>query len=386
METPKKERMAFMLSGGGARAAYQLGVLKYIFTELKCIPASPIILGTSAGAINAFFLTLRAHEGLDKAIIQLCDLWSHLTVNNIYRTDPWSVFKGLGNFLYNFTLGRFIRERHTESLLDTTPLYLMLRKAFEDDHHHLHRNIEEGLIQALGISAMQYGTAKTVTFFESSPHSGLKEWERGRREGRQTKLRLKHVLASAAIPIIFPSVKLENNYYADGSVRAAAPLSAAIQLGATKILAIHLARKSREQLKPLAHYPSVSQIVGMLFNTIFLDALDFDLRVLNRVNHLISLITHIKPNEDLKKVDVTIVRPSEDLGLLSLPHKKDLPKTLLFLLKGLGPTDKSGADFLSYLLFDGRYAEILIAEGMKDAHLNREELLRFFSGVALKNP
>ena len=102
METPKKERMAFMLTGGGARAAYQLGVLKYIFTELKCIPASPIILGASAGAINAFFLTLRAHEGLDKAIIELCDLWSHLTVSNIYRTDPWSIMKGIGNFLYNY--------------------------------------------------------------------------------------------------------------------------------------------------------------------------------------------------------------------------------------------------------------------------------------------
>jgi len=384
MEKPEKERMALMLSGGGARAAYQLGVLKYIFTELKCIPASPIILGTSAGAINAFFLALRAHEGLDKAIIELCDLWSHLTVSHIYRTDPWSILKGLGNFLYNFTLGRFIRERHAESLLDTTPLYLMLRKAFEEDHQHFHKNIEEGLIQAVGISAMQYGTAKTVTFFEASLHSGLKEWERGRREGRQTKLRLKHVLASAAIPMIFPSVKLENSYYADGSVRAAAPLSAAVQLGATKILVIHLGRESREQLKPLSHYPSVSQIVGMLFNTIFLDALDFDLRVLNRVNHLLSLSPHIKPNENLKKVDVTIVRPSEDLGLLSLPYKVDLPKTLLFLLKGLGPTDKSGADFLSYLLFDGRYAQALISEGMKDAHNSREELLRFFSTVRLK--
>lgn len=384
MEKPKKERVAFILSGGGARAAYQLGVLKYIFTELKCIPEAPIILGTSAGAINAFFLALRAHEGLDQAIGKLCDLWSGLTVNHIYRTDPWSIIKGLGNFLYNFTLGRFIRERHAESLLDTTPLYLMLRKVFEEDHQHLHKNIEEGRVQALGISAMQYGTARTVTFFESSPHSGLKEWERPRREGRQTKLRLKHVLASAAIPMIFPSVRLENSYYADGSVRAAAPLSAAIQLGATKILVIHLARASREQLKPLAHYPSVSQIVGMLFNTIFLDALDFDLRVLNRINHLISLITHVKPNEDLKKIDVTIIRPSEDLGLLSLPYKVNLPKSLLFLLKGLGPTDRSSADFLSYLLFDGRYANALIAEGMKDAHANREELLRFFSDVPLK--
>ncbi|HBQ21153.1 MAG: hypothetical protein A2Z91_00615 [Deltaproteobacteria bacterium GWA2_38_16] len=382
METSKKDSIAFMLSGGGARAAYQLGVLKYIFTELKCIPESPIIVGTSAGAINAFFLALKAHEGLDKAIVQLCDLWSSLTIDNIYRTDPWSILKGVGNFLYNFTLGRFVRERHMESFLDTTPLYLMLRRVFEDDAHHFHHNIEEGFIRALGLTAMQYGTGKTITFFEAGSKSGVKEWDRPRRQGVETKLRLKHVLASASIPIIFPSVKLENSYYADGSVRANAPLSGAIQLGATKILVIHLARKSREQLKPLAHYPSVSQIIGMLFNTIFLDTLDFDLRVLNRVN---SLIEKLPDNpEKLKLVEVSVIRPNNDLGYLSLPFKKDLPKTLSFLLKGLGPTDKTGSDFLSYILFDGRYAKELIEEGMKDAHANREELLQFFSTIPLK--
>ncbi len=382
MDEHVKDRLAIMLTGGGARAAYQLGVLKYIFTELKCVPESPIFIGTSAGAINAFFLTLKAHEGFDQAILQLCDLWGSLKIDKVFKTDAWSLIKVFGNFVYNFTLGRYTRQRHVESLLDTTPLYLLLRKVFEEDAQYLRQNIESGLVRALGLSAMQYGTGKTVTFFESSPGSGVKEWDRPRRAGRETKLRLKHVLASASLPFLFPSIKLENSYYADGSVRATAPLSSAIQLGATKILVVHIRRKTREYLTPLASYPSVSQIVGMIFNTIFMDPLDFDLAVLNRIN---ALLDKIPPHEHrLKKITADVISPSVDLGQLALPFQSEIPKTLSFLIQGLGPAVSSGADFLSYILFEGHYAKALIDQGFKDAHAYKNELLKFFSTIPLK--
>ena len=126
-----------MLTGGGARAAYQLGVLKYIYTEMKEVPESPVIIGTSAGAINAYYLAAKAHEGFPKAITDLCNFWSNLKTEDIYKTDLWSILKIAGNFLYNFTVGRYVKERHIESLLDTTPLYLLLRRELQEDYHHL---------------------------------------------------------------------------------------------------------------------------------------------------------------------------------------------------------------------------------------------------------
>ena len=370
---PKKD--AFILSGGGARAAYQLGVLKYIFTEMNYQPEAPIFVGTSAGAINAFYLAMRADAGLDKAILELCELWSNLTVSRIYKTDVWSVLKTIGNFAYNFTLGPYVKQRHVESILDTTPLYFFLRKIFDSQLHRLHENIEKGKISALGINAMQYGTGKNFTFYEASPDGDIRPWVRHKREGRPTKLRLKHVLASAAIPLLFPSVKIGNYFYGDGSVRRMAPLSPAIQLGASRILAIGL-RADHFKSRATESYPPVSQIVGMMFNTIFLDALDHDVHTLERLNSLLEKAPHVK---ELRPIAVKLIQPTQDLGLLSLPYKKFIPRSLSFLVKGLGPMDQRGADFLSYILFEGHYAELLIKQGFEDAHAQGNELKTFFS-------
>ncbi|MEK7789992.1 MAG: patatin-like phospholipase family protein [Deltaproteobacteria bacterium] len=367
---------AFILSGGGARSAYQLGVLKYIFSEMGCVPESPIFVGSSAGAINAYFLSLRAHHGFSKAIIDLCNIWSSLTVDRVFRTDSWSIVKGVGNFVYNFTIGRYVRQRHIESIFNTEPLYELLKNIIVSEYHFLDKNIEAGSVRALGISAMQYGTGRTITFFQASEKSGIQPWTLLRREGRPAKLRLKHVLASAAIPLVFPSVKIENSYYADGSVRATAPLSPAIHLGGSKILGIGL-RTIAQQSQPIENYPSMSQVIAMMLNTVFLDSIDFDVRVLERVNELIEKL----PKEErgkLRPIDPFLIRPSEDLGLLSLPYKDCVPKTLKFLMKGLGPTDQRGADFLSYILFDKHYINALIEKGFQDAYAQREILHHFF--------
>lgn len=367
---------AFVLSGGGARSAYQLGVLKYIFTEMGYLPEAPIFVGSSAGAINAYFLSLRAHHGFSKAIIDLCNIWSALTVDRVFRTDFRSIVKGVGNFVYNFTIGRYVKQRHIESIFNTEPLYELLKNIIVSEYHLLDENIESGTVGALGISAMQYGTGRTITFFQASEKSGIQPWMLLRREGRPAKLRLKHVLASAAIPLVFPSVKIENSYYADGSVRATAPLSPAIHLGGSKILAMGL-RTTAQQSQPIENYPSMSQIIAMMLNTVFLDSIDFDVRVLERVNELIEKL----PKEErgkLRTIDPLLIRPSEDLGLLSLPYKDCVPKTLKFLMKGLGPTDQRGADFLSYILFDQHYIKALIEKGFQDAYAQREVLYYFF--------
>lgn len=370
-----QDSTAFVLSGGGARSAYQLGVLKYIFVEMGYVPQAPIFVGSSAGAITAYFLTLRAHHGFSKAITDLCDIWSTLTVDHIFRTDVWSVMKGVGNFIYNFTIGRYVKKRHIESIFNTEPFYELLKNIIVADYHCLDENIESGRIRALGISTMQYGTGRTITFFQTSEKSGIQPWNLARREGRPAKLRLKHVLASAAIPLIFPSVKIENHFYADGSVRASAPLSPAIHLGGSKILGIGL-RTTAAQSSPIENYPSMAQIIAMMLNTVFLDSIDFDIRVLEHMNELLLKLPKGEWGKH-RMIDTLLIHPSEDLGLFSLPYKEYVPPTLKFLMKGLGPTDQRGADFISYILFDKHYIRALIEKGFSDAHAQKE-ILHYF--------
>jgi len=366
---------AFVLSGGGARSAYQLGILKYIFAEMGYRPEAPIFVGSSAGAINAYFLSLRAHHGFSKAILDLCDIWSALTVDRIFKTDTWSVVKGVGNFVYNFTIGRYVKERHIEAIFNTEPFYELLKNIIVPEYHCMDENIEAGRVRALGISAMQYGTGRTITFFQTSEKSGIEPWNLPRREGRPAKLRLKHVLASAAIPLVFPSVKVENHFYGDGSVRATAPLSPAIHLGGSKILGIGL-RTTAAQSKPIENYPSMAQIIAMMLNTVFLDSIDFDIRVMEHMNELLSKLPKAEWGKH-RPIDALLIHPSEDLGLLSLPYKEDVPSTLKFLMKGLGPTDQRGADFISYVLFDKHYIRALIDKGFQDAH-HQKEILHYF--------
>ena len=350
-------------------------MLKYLFAELKYKPNSPIIIGTSAGAINAAYLTLHAHQGFDKAILNLCDVWSNLTCDKIYRTDLPSLLKGIYGFFYNITLGRIFKERQVESLLDASPLSQLLMEMFGHQLEQFHHNIDSGVVKALGISAMQYGTGSTITFYQTGENYPIQPWLGPRREGRPTKLRLKHILASAAIPLLFPTVKLENYYYGDGSVRKMAPLSPAIHLGATRIFAIGLRPISYPSSKASENYPAVSEIIGMMFNTIFLDAIEYDVQVLETMNRLIM---KGQPSPAYKKIDVKVVRPSEDLGLMALPFKDYAPRTLNFMMNRLGPTDKSRADFLSYLLFEKHYLAALIERGFQDAKKQHADLQKFF--------
>lgn len=378
MSNYNPNQVAIVLTGGGARSAYHLGVLKYIFDTMSPSMEPPVFIGSSAGAINATYLAQHAHDGFKKAIYDLCDIWCSLTINRIYKTDALAISRVIWHFLRNITIGRFTEQRVIESLLDSKPLYSLLLAMV--DVKSLHHNIDTGLVRGLGITATQYGTGRSLTFFQTSPGHKITEWNFPRRQGVETKIHLKHIMASAAIPFLFPSVKIGENYYGDGSIRFTAPFSPAIHLGASKILAVGMRKTSPTEIQPAKNYPSIAQIGGTLLNAIFLDTLDYDAHTLRRVN---SLLKNSKdPAGDLKPVDLALVQPSHDLGLVALKYSRFVPRTLKFLMNSVGSAQRGGADLLSYLLFDHHYIEELIHLGYEDAKLYKQELLSIFPSQA----
>ncbi|HLD73492.1 MAG TPA: patatin-like phospholipase family protein [Bdellovibrionota bacterium] len=373
MPNHNPNQVAIVLTGGGARSAYHLGVLKYIFDTMDARMEPPIFIGSSAGAINATYLVQHAHEGFKKAIHDLCDIWCSLKVERIYKTDIFAVSRVVWHFLRNITIGRFTEQRIIESLLDSAPMYALLRAMV--DIKSLHHNIDTGLVRGLGITATQYGTGRSLTFFQTAPGHKVGEWNFPRRQGLETKIMLKHIMASAAIPFLFPSVKIGENYYGDGSIRFTAPFSPAIHLGASKLLAVGMRKIDPNQSEPAKSYPSIAQIGGTLLNAIFLDTLDYDARTLTRINELLK---NQKDPMSEKPIDLALIQPSSDLGICALKYNKYLSKTLKFLMNSVGSTQRGGADLLSYLLFDHHYIEELIHLGYEDAKLHHKDLLTIF--------
>ena len=374
MPNHNPNQVAIVLTGGGARSAYHLGVLKYIFDTMNAKIEPPIFIGSSAGAINSSYLVQHSHEGFKKAIHDLCDIWCSLTVERIYRTGFMAVSKIFWHFLRNSTVGLFAEKRIIESLFDSAPMYSLLRAMV--DIKMMHHNIDAGLVRALGITATQYGTGRSLTFFHTVPGHKVHEWNFPRRQGVETKIGLKHVMASAAIPFLFPAVKIGENYYGDGSIRFTAPMSPAIHLGASKILAVGMRKIDPAQIEPTKNYPSIAQIGGTLLNAIFLDTLDYDARTLERINQLLK---NTKDTEnDLKPVNLALVQPSCDLGLVALKYSRFVPRSLKFFMNRAGSAQRGGADLLSYLLFDHHYIEELIHLGYEDAKLFKNDLLSIF--------
>ncbi|MBI2608096.1 MAG: patatin-like phospholipase family protein [Deltaproteobacteria bacterium] len=371
----RHKSLGIVLTGGGARSAYPLGVLKFIFHDLNVNPQDVVLVGSSAGAINAHYLAQNAHRGFGVIINELCGVWEGLHVESIYKTNISSISKLVGRWLYNSTIGKLSHKQKIESFLDSTPLYELLKSL--SDTRQLHKNIEEGVISGLGITATQYGTGRAITFYHASPTNPVKKWWYPKREGVPTKIGLKHVLASAAIPVLFPSVRVGKYFYGDGSVRFTAPLSPAIHMGANKILAIGLRKIETSELVPAQEYPSIAQIGGTLLNAIFHDSLDYDVHTLRKINKLVQISR--ESLEDYVFINTILVQPSRDLGILALAYEQSMPQKLKFLLKSLGSQGRGSADLLSYLLFEGIYIKKLIQLGYEDAKARKIEIETFFS-------
>jgi len=373
-----------VLSGGGARASYQIGVLRGVAKILGRGSPGPfrVIAGTSAGAINAAALAIHA-DYFRRGVARLTRLWRNIEVGDVYRADLATVSTHGMRWLAAVLAGGRGPQR-AASMLDSAPLKRLLRRDL--DLALIPRRIAEGQLQALAINATSYTTGHAVSFFDGAP--SIEPWQRTRRRGERAAIRIEHLLASTAIPFIFPAIRVGGEYYADGSMRQIAPLSAALHLGARRILVIAVGQFAGQQAPttPRARaprYPSFAQIAGHALSSVFLDNLGADLERLQRLNHVLNLVPAERQllHPEISHVDALAIVPSADLGKIAVDFQERLPTGVRYMLRGLGGTEGSGANLLSYLLFDRRYCRALMALGYADALGRSEEIAAFLSGA-----
>ena len=373
-QTPK---VALILTGGGARAAYQVGVLKALRELLPDPKRNPfqILCGTSAGAINAAVLATWA-ENFGAGVERLCRVWEHFHAHQVYRTDVWGVAYSGACWLGALAFG-WITHRAPRSLLDNSPLRQLLIDNL--DLNRIEQAIESQALHSVSITCSGYSSGQSVTFFQG--RADLEPWQRSQRVGAHVKLTLDHLMASSAIPFVFPAVKVNREWFGDGSMRQTAPISPAIHLGADKVLVIGAGRLHEEHTRPrTSTYPSLAQIAGHALSSIFLDSLSVDLERLIRINHTIALIPEAirqQQGTTLRPIEVLVVSPSERLDHLAARNAWTLPWPIRLLLRGIGAMNRNGGALMSYLLFERAYTCTLIELGYRDTLLQREKIIEF---------
>ena len=373
--TERSGYTGLVLTGGGARAAYQVGVLKAIAELLpdKTRNPFPIICGTSAGAINAVSLACYARD-FGQAVQYLRYIWEGFHAHHVYRADPLGIGKTGAHWLGALMAGWIVRSA-PKSLLDNAPLADLLKRTL--DLKNLDAAIADGALRAICITASGYGSGQSVNFYDGV--ETIEPWTRHARVSCRCKLTLEHLLASSAIPFIFPAVKLNREYFGDGSMRQLAPISPAIHLGASKILVIGAGRiaEPSERLRSDS-YPSLAQVAGHALSSIFLDSLNVDIERVRRVNHTIELLRpEARAQASLRPVNVLVIAPSERLDMLAAKHVKSLPWPVRALLRGIGAMNRKGSALASYLLFEQDYTRALIDLGYADTQARRDEVMQF---------
>jgi NTE family protein len=368
--------LAVMLTGGGARAAYQVGVIKGLgrhFPRLRF----QIITGVSAGAINAIFLA--AHEGsLRDTGEQLANLWCSLECRHVFRPN-YAALLPFRTALKAVLPPRMSRRPH--GLLNAGPLAETLRGVYKCPARNqpiagIHRNLAKGDLKAVALIGLDYTTGQSVRWTQGRV---IDAFEGPNRRSAQTDITVEHVLASAALPFVFPAVKIGNRWYGDGGIRLAAPLSSAVHLGATRILAMSTGyqRTADEANTPVVEgYPPAAQIMGQLINAIFLDVIDEDVTRMERMNEMIEKLDASQRN-GFKPIDLLVLRPSVDLGRIAGDHEKYLPRNMKLLTRALGTRETESPDFISMLMFEPRYTSTLIEIGENDVSTRIEELRAF---------
>ena len=367
-----EKKIGLVLPGGGARGAYQVGVLKAISEIIPDSNPFRIISGTSAGAINASLLASRA-ESFKEAVGLLSNVWTNFKTKKVYRTDAATMLKNSLQWLLTISSGGAL-VRNPKSLLDNSPLRHLLEETI--NIQGIQNNIDRGNLDAFAITAASYSSKKSVTFFQSEKDTI--DWERFLRVGVKTDIAIDHLMASIALPLIFPAVKINNEYFGDGAMRQATPLSPAIRLGAEKLLIITTDLKSyKNHLTDNQIYPSIGEVGGYMLDALFTGGLLSDLERLDRINQIIensgdsSVQTSTKK---MKHIEYCVISPSEDINKIAKEHYKDAPYSIKILMKGLGLKNRKESELLSFLLFESSFTSSLIELGFQDGMTKQSEI------------
>lgn len=374
----KSSHAGIVLTGGGARGAYQAGVLKALAdirtkTNTKLVDPFRILSGFSSGAINTSFLATNSSD-VDHGAERLYNLWSNLTSNNIYQTNAWSILKNSIGLLSTMILGKELPlVGKSFSLLNTNPLNKLLGKHI--DCLQIQRNIDQNLMDCLTVTATDFSGSLNVTFVQD--RDKRIKWRRKSRMGIPSQINQTHVLASSAIPFFFPSISIGGRYFGDGSIRNTAPVSPAIHCGADRLFIVGVKKKkfssskrSEEREKP-SH---VGLILNTLLNSIFLDSIEMDVERLSRINNTLEILGSEKDKSDLKPIDFIYIQPTVDLAEIAREEFKSLPRFIRFLLMRLG-SQKEIKDVISYILFEPSYCIRLLELGYQDCMARQDEIV-----------
>jgi len=373
------KKIGLIMTGGGARAAYHVGVLKAIAELVPKEAHNPfhIICGTSAGAINAASLATHAYN-FRKSVQRILSIWANFHVRHVFRDDVLTILYIVWQWFLSTVFAGRGRKEHYLYLLDRRPLKDLLSKfIYTKDIQY---SIDQGYLDALCITASGYSSHQSVSFFHGI--DALQPWSRSQRIGIRANITVDHLIASSAIPFVFAPQKINREHFGDGSMRQTAPISPALHLGAERILVIG---NRVEYVKETGRVkeegePSIGQIAGHALDSIFLDSLAADIERVQRVNKTVSLISEkdrLKHGVKLREVDVLVISPSQDMGKLAANYVNELPRTIRFLLSGIGGTRKKESNLVSYLLFERGYCRKLIEMGYHDAMQKKDELIKF---------
>lgn len=383
MGSKKEKTIGLVMSGGGARGAYQAGVLSAIAEitqDLKMTNPFKIYTGVSAGAINAAFLASGADD-FAQTTKGLVDLWSQITSDQVFYTDPISLGKNGIKWLEDISFGGFFSasSKAGKSLLDTAPLRALINKNMQFDN--IQANIDSGKLRGVAVTAMDYQTSAGVTFIQS--HKDIKMWDRKRRRSEQTKIQAEHVMASSAIPMLFPSISVDSSYYGDGCIRNQSPSGPAIYMGAEKLVVIGVRMEAHLQPELMTTLqmrpPSVAKVINVLLNAVMLDGIEVDLERLEHINKFIDKFSALDSSKfTMRKVDYLWISPTEDIGAIAYEKSSKLPRVVRYLLKGLGSLEDA-REVVSYLLFEPSFCTQLIEVGFEDGMRQREKIIKLLT-------
>jgi len=379
----KQPGLAFVLTGGGSRAAYQVGFLRVLARAFPDF-SPDILTGVSAGGINAAYLAAHPQSFAEK-VENLANVWSDIRIDDVFRVDLRDLASRTLLWGGRLLSGGQSPLPPARSMVDTAPLRGLLERVLEANSGEIRgiaRSLQAGWLRALALTASSYTTGQSITWVQTHDDCRIETWERPQRRSARCVLRVDHVMATSALPFFFPAVEVDGAWYGDGGIRLTAPLSPAVHLGARRVIAVstRYARSREEADRPaVVGYPPPAQVAGVLYNAIFLDQLDADALHMQQVNRFIARLPEGQ-REGLRHIDLLVLRPSEDLGRLANAYEPDLPRAFRFLTRGLGTRETRSNDMLSLVMFQRDYVRRLIEIGEADAQARISDIRRFLDG------